>query len=143
LNFAGINNFDPSNFTMYAIIKASDESVSQIYSGVCSNNDPFTGAGDQACVEQLPTQTFVNLATTVGGVFSRSASDVGRNANIQAYKLVGDATNIYLYLLVSGVWVLKVTKSTHHPLVAVAPIHLYRGTTQSVTIIRTRIQNDS
>ncbi len=143
LNFAGINNFDPSNFTMYGIFKASDASVSQIYSGVSSDNDPYSAAGDIATVEQLPSQTFVNLATSVSGTFSRSASDVAKNANIQAYKIVGDATNIYLYLLVSGVWTLKVTKSTNHPVAAVAPVHLYRGTTDSVTVIRTRIQNDS
>ena len=149
-NFNNIRHFDPANCTIYGIIKAAATTQCLVLCGLSSgiatplsNPNHFLVFG----VDTGNNATYFGLIVANGtGAFA--ATDVALSTNATPFKFVCTASNVKLYLLVGGVWTLKITQTANKPTTVGQPVFIV-GTESGVTAVKSgvlmyfRVENDS
>ena len=149
-NFNNIRHFDPANCTIYGIIKAAATTQCLVLCGLSSgiatplsNPNHFLVFG----VDTGNNATYFGLIVGNGtGAFA--ATDVALSTNATPFKFVCTASNVKLYLLVGGVWTLKITQTANKPTTVGQPVFIV-GTESTVTAVKSgvlmyfRVENDS
>jgi len=144
INFNNIRNFDPALCTVWGIA-AFDDSFNVTRCGL-SNGTNFNTAGNHLVTIEFNTgETNIQLYSSDGTTATRSASDVSLGTGNVPFKIVCNGTDLRLYLLVSNIWNLKVTKTTNRPTAASQPgFEVVTLTTLAAVgdLMYLRIQND-
>ena len=138
-----VRHYDAALCTIYGSFKYSNaNNVTQM--GICDAVDTELAATELITCVLASASTFVAIRSSDGAV-SDSASDVSLSTSLVTFKIINDATNMRLFILESGAWVLKVTKTTNKPASqAMQPVFGVRTTLNAETgdAIYLKVQND-
>lgn len=145
IDMNAIRHFDCASFTMYGIAITDANVNTDVWFGIGDTNDISIGTTRSVSC-QLNKASFINLSSGDGTSVSTTASDVATSTSPVPFKIITDATNMRLFLLVSGVWTLKVTKTTNKPSSVATEVVLLVQTVDAANrkgdATYVRIQND-
>jgi len=127
-----IRNFDPTNSTVYGIF-SFDNTATFVTSGLSSNVNTNTTSTEYAAVNLDTTLSNVALASCDGVTLSKTETDIALSTDPVIYRLVLGSTDLKLYLYIADEWVLKVTKTTNRPTVALQPNMFIQNRTGGAT----------
>lgn len=146
IHFNNIRHFNPASCTIYGILTVSNTQCIAIV-GISSG----TGGSDSTqhnvaggCWQSAGSSYFSLFASDGTGVIS--ATDVLATTSKTPFKIICGATNQKLYLLVGGVWTLKLTQSAKLPTSACQPVfHIAteENVAKTATLVYLRVENDS
>ena len=144
ITLGNICHFDPANCVIYGIVKR-DVANSRVGMGL-SSGAQINNTTHNVLFWSPSDGTYLYLQTSDGTTASTTDTDVANTTSKVPFKIVCGASNVKLYLLVSGIWTLKITKTTNRPTSACQPIGAVYSLTASAktgTLIFTEVQNDS
>lgn len=146
IHFNSIRHFDPANCTIYGVFSVTNVLAVGIL-GISNNTggSDSTGHNVAAGVWDSAGDSYLSLYIS-DGQGAITASDVLATTGKTAFKIICTASNQKLYLLVGGVWTLKITQSTELPTAACGPVmHLAteENVAKTMTLIYFRVENDT
>jgi len=138
-----IRHFDAALCTVYGILK--HENVTEISRmGISAGAD--LGAASVNTIVCIMDTNLTNVGLySSDGTSTTTETNVVNSANAVTFKIINDATNMRLFILESGAWVLKVTKTTNKPTGAMQPAFGCRtraGSAHFANAIYLKVQND-
>jgi len=144
INFNDIRHFDPANCTIYGVITNEDD-VNTTFCGISDGDRMISATTSSVGIDIGASNSFISLGSSNGASASLSDSDVAPSSAITPFKIICNATNLRLFLLVAGVWTLKVTKTTLRPTAACQPeldVITLENAAHFGEILYMRVQND-
>jgi len=142
--FDDIKHFDAASSTIYGVCKYQN-ATQVVQVGICDAVDVELSATELITCVNASASTFVALRSS-DGTASDTASDVTLSANPVTFKIINNATNMRLFILESGAWALKVTKTSNKPASqAMSPVFGNRTTAAAAVtadLMYLKVQND-
>ena len=122
LHHNGIRHIDAASFTLYTKLGVNSVQAGA-FVGV-SGDSTDVGASIKFAGVYLDDVSYdhVALQTGDGSTASATVSDIAIGTGLHTCKIISNGTNVRLWILVAGAWVLKVTKTTNLPTLKAQPL---------------------
>tara|TARA_R110000787_G_scaffold286259_1_gene403887 strand:+ start:871 stop:1722 length:852 start_codon:yes stop_codon:yes gene_type:complete len=112
LTLNNIRHFDLAKSTFYCIVV--NNNLGRATAGLSNGGDPLGVTNSYSVLDSNSNSNFA-LQTGDGSGISNTVTDITKNTNVNQWKIISNGTNVKLFAMVLGSWVLKVTKTTNLP----------------------------